>query len=93
MTEKIALIAAIVLPFWNIPLIARMVKRKSSADISLHWALGVWVCFILMAPEAFKSSDLVWKTFNIINLALFSLVIGVVLYYRRKKFSNKNSNN
>jgi hypothetical protein len=46
-----------------------------------------------MAPEAFKSSDLVWKTFNIINLALFSLVIGVVLYYRRKKFSNKNSNN
>lgn len=93
MTEKIALIAAIVLPFWNIPLIARMIKRKSSADISLHWALGVWVCFILMAPEAFKSSDLVWKTFNIINLALFSLVIGVVLYYRRKKFSNKNSNN
>jgi uncharacterized protein with PQ loop repeat len=93
MTEKIALIAAIVLPFWNIPLIARMVKRKSSADISLHWALGVWVCFILMAPEAFKSSDLVWKTFNIINLALFSLVIGVVLYYRRKKFSNQNSNN
>ncbi|MCF7874823.1 MAG: hypothetical protein K9L87_03700 [Candidatus Omnitrophica bacterium] len=92
MTEKIALIAAIVLPFWNIPLIARMVKRKSSADISLHWALGVWVCFILMAPEAFKSSDLVWKTFNIVNLALFSLVIGVVLYYRRKKFSNKNSN-
>ncbi|MCF7892212.1 MAG: hypothetical protein K9L96_04490, partial [Candidatus Omnitrophica bacterium] len=80
------------LPFWNIPLIARMVKRKSSADISLHWALGVWVCFILMAPEAFKSSDLVWKTFNIVNLALFSLVIGVVLYYRRKKFSNKNSN-
>ncbi|MCF7894956.1 MAG: hypothetical protein K9L69_02320 [Candidatus Omnitrophica bacterium] len=93
MTEKIALIAAIVLPFWNIPLIARMVKRKSSADISLHWALGVWICFILMAPEAFKSSDLVWKTFNIVNLALFSLVIGVVLYYRRKKFSNKNSNN
>ncbi len=90
MTEKIALIAAIVLPFWNIPLIARMVKRKSSADISLHWALGVWVCFILMAPEAFKSSDLVWKTFNIVNLALFSIVIAVVLYYRRKKFSSES---
>jgi uncharacterized protein with PQ loop repeat len=90
MTEKIALIAAIVLPLWNIPLIARMVKRKSSADISLHWALGVWVCFILMAPEAFKSSDLVWKTFNIVNLALFSMVIVVVLYYRRKKFSSED---
>ncbi|MCF7877691.1 MAG: hypothetical protein K9L95_06265 [Candidatus Omnitrophica bacterium] len=91
MTEKIALIAAIILPFWNIPLIARMIKRKSSADISLHWALGVWVCFILMAPEAFRSSDLVWKTFNIVNLALFSLVIIVVFYYRRKKFSNNQA--
>ncbi|MCF7872857.1 MAG: hypothetical protein K9L80_01450 [Candidatus Omnitrophica bacterium] len=90
MTEKIALIAAIVLPFWNIPLIARMIKRRSSADISLHWALGVWICFILMAPEAFKSSDLVWKTFNIVNLALFSLVIAVILYYRQKKFFPKN---
>ncbi len=90
MTEKIALIAAIILPLWNIPLIARMVKRKSSTDISLHWALGVWVCFILMAPEAFKSSDLVWKTFNIVNLALFSIVIIVVLYYRQKKFSSEN---
>ncbi|MCF7873563.1 MAG: hypothetical protein K9L84_04125 [Candidatus Omnitrophica bacterium] len=90
MTEKIALIAAIALPFWNIPLIARMIKRRSSADISLHWALGVWICFILMAPEAFKSSDLVWKTFNIVNLALFSLVIAVILYYRQKKFSPKN---
>ncbi|MCF7917134.1 MAG: hypothetical protein K9L61_05090 [Candidatus Omnitrophica bacterium] len=86
MTEKIALIAAIILPLWNIPLIARMVKRKSSADISLYWALGVWVCFILMAPDAFKSADLVWKTFNIVNLILFSVVILVVLYYRRKKY-------
>lgn len=86
MTEKIALIAAVILPLWNIPLIARMVKRKSSADISLYWALGVWSCFILMAPDAFKSADLVWKTFNIVNLILFSIVILVILYYRRKKY-------
>ncbi|MCF7869732.1 MAG: hypothetical protein K9L69_02910 [Candidatus Omnitrophica bacterium] len=91
MTKKIALIAAIILPFWNIPLIARMIKRRSSADISLHWALGVWICFILMAPEAFKSSDLVWKTFNIVNLALFSLVIVVVLFYRKKNSSQKTN--
>lgn len=90
MTEKIALIAAIILPLWNIPLIARMVKRKSSADISLHWALGVWFCFILMAPDAFKSADLVWKTFNIVNLVLFSIVIVVVFYYRQKKFSSES---
>ncbi len=89
MTQTIALIAAVVLPLWNIPLIARMIKRKSSADISLYWAAGVWTCFVLMAPEAFKSPDIVWKTFNIVNLVLFSVVLVVILYYRKKKFSRK----
>ena len=84
MTQKIALIAAIVLPFWNIPLIVRIIKRKSSRDISIFWVLGVWTCFLLMAPEAFKSSDPVWRIFNIVNLLLFTLVLGVVLVYRVK---------
>jgi len=85
MTQKIALIAAIVLPLWNIPLIVRIIKRKSSNDISIQWALGVWVCFLLMAPEAVKSPDPVWRTFNIVNLVLFSLVVVVVLAYRKRK--------
>ncbi len=82
--EKVALVAAIVLPLWNIPLIVRIVKRKSSQDISIHWALGVWVCFVLMAPDAFASSDVVWRAFNIANLILFSLVVIFVLAYRRR---------
>lgn len=84
MTEKIALIAAVILPLWNIPLIVRIVKRKSSKDISLYWALGVWICFLLMAPDAFKSADVVWRTFNIVNLILFTAVVTIVLLYRRK---------
>ena len=80
--EKVALIAAIVLPFWNIPLILRMIKRKSSKDISLYWALGVWICFLLMAPEGFRSEDPVWRIFNIINLILFSCVAVTVIIYR-----------
>ena len=83
--QKIALIAAIVLPLWNIPLIVRVIKRKSSKDISLYWALGVWVCFLLMAPDAFRSVDPVWRTFNIVNLILFSAVVVVVLVYRKGK--------
>ena len=70
MMHAIALIAAIVLPLWNIPLIIRIVKRRSSTDISLYWALGVWTCFLLMAPEAFHSSDMVWRVFNIVNLII-----------------------
>jgi len=81
--QKIALIAAIILPLWNIPLIVRIVKRKSSKDISIYWVLGVWTCFLLMAPEAFRSPDLVWRTFNIVNLILFTAVVIAVLVYRK----------
>lgn len=85
MMQKVAFIAAIVLPLWNIPLIVRIVKRRSSRDISMYWALGVWTCFILMAPSAFISADPVWKAFNIANLILFSLVVVFVLTYRKPR--------
>lgn len=83
--KNLAFIAAIVLPLWNIPLIVRVIKRKSSKDISIHWALGVWTCFLLMAPEAFRSPDPVWRTFNIVNLIFFTGVVVVVLAYRKTK--------
>ena len=81
--EKIALVAAIVLPLWNIPLIVRIIQRKSSQDISLYWVLGVWICFLLMAPQALQSADLVWRAFNTMNLILFTTVVIVVLKYRK----------
>jgi uncharacterized protein with PQ loop repeat len=85
MYKIIALIAAIVLPLWDIPLIVRVIKRKSSEDISLIWVIGVWVCFVIMAPSGFTSSDIVWKVFNISNLILFSAVLVTVLIYRKGK--------
>ncbi|NQT06128.1 MAG: hypothetical protein HQ575_01160 [Candidatus Omnitrophica bacterium] len=85
MLEKIALVAAIILPLWNIPLIVRIIKRRSSDDISIFWALGIWTCFVLMAPDALRSSDLVWRVFNIVNLIFFSAVVIAVLAYRKNK--------
>jgi uncharacterized protein with PQ loop repeat len=61
-TEKIAFCAAIILPLFNIPLIMKIIQRKSSADISLCWVLGVWICILLMAPSGFRSEDTVWRT-------------------------------
>lgn len=84
MIHKIALIAAIILPLWNIPLIIRIVKRRSSQDVSVYWVIGVWVCLLLMAPSGFVSSDIVWRVFNITNFVLFSLVVVTVLAYRNK---------
>lgn len=81
--KTVALIAAIILPFWNIPLIVRVIRRKSSKDLSIPWVIGVWVCFLLMAPEGLRSADIVWRTFNIVNLILFTAVVAVVLWYRK----------
>ena len=81
--EKIAFCAAIVLPLFNIPLIMKIIRRGSSADISLCWVLGVWICILLMAPSGFRSEDIVWRTFNYFNVVLFTVVAMVTLRYRK----------
>lgn len=85
MIQKMALIAALILPLCNIPLIVKIIKRKSSEDISIIWVLGVWICIVLMAPEAFHSTDKVWKVFNIVNLVFFTAVVISVFAYRKKR--------
>ena len=79
------MIGAIVLPLWNFPFIANIIKRKCADDVSLSWAVGVWVCIVLMFPAGMKSPDMIWRIYNYINLVCFTLVVATVLYYRRKK--------
>ena len=81
--QTIGLIAGVVMPLFNIPLIVRIIQRKSSADISLSWVMGVWVCALLMAPSGIMSKDIVWRCFNIVNLILFTGVVLAVLRYRK----------
>ena len=80
--EKLGWISAVVLPLWNIPLIVRIERRKSSKDMSLAWALGVFTCLIGMLPSGLQSPDAVFKAFTVVNLAIFSLVVVQVLRYR-----------
>lgn len=83
MIERIGLVASIMMPLWNIPLIVKIVRRRSAQDISMSWLWGVWVCSILMAPAGFISKDMVWRCFNIVNLVLFTGVVVAVLKYRK----------
>ncbi len=82
MIEIIGLVAAVVLPFWNIPLIIRIQKRCSSDDISLYWAFGVWTCLLLMMPSGLISDDIVFKAFTIANLLIFSVVVFQIVRFR-----------
>ncbi|MCK5012987.1 MAG: hypothetical protein KAS66_04140 [Candidatus Omnitrophica bacterium] len=81
--DKIAFFAAISLPLFNIPLIVKIIRRRSSQDISLFWVLGVWICILLMAPSGFRSEDIVWRTFNYFNVGFFTVVALVTVRYRK----------
>lgn len=76
-------VSAIVLPFWNIPLIMTIGRRKSSRDISLSWAFGVFACLVLMLPSGLVSPDPVFKAFTVVNVILFAGVVFQVMRYRR----------
>lgn len=81
--ETIGFWAAVVLPLWDIPLIAHVIKRKSSKDISLVWAFGLWLTSVLMAPSAFVSGDKMAMGFNVVNVVMLTLVVIVVFKYRK----------
>ena len=75
------MVAAVVLPLWNIPLIVRIHHRKSSHDVSLWWAFGVLGCMLLMMPSALVSPDPVYKVFMLVNLALFGTLVTQIVRY------------
>ena len=81
---KLGAVAGFILPFFNIPLILHIIKRKSSDDISLVWVIGVWVCILLMSPSALTSKDIAFRAFGITNLIFFTAVTFVTLWYRKK---------
>src|SRR4051794_38890540 len=80
--ESVALVSGVALPLFNIPLILRLLKRKSSQDMSLVWAVGVWVCIVLMMPQGLRSSDIAFKSYSVVNICFFSVVAFLVLKYR-----------
>ena len=73
--------AGAILPLFNIPLIMRIVKRKSADDISLIWLFGVWVCILLMSPAALTSQDFAFRAFGWMNLIFFTGVVVVTVKY------------
>ena len=76
------MVAAVVLPLWNIPLILRIRKRRSSQDLSVWWAVGVWGCLALMLPAGLASSDRVFQLFTVSNFILFSGVVIQIIRFR-----------
>ena len=82
------MISAIGMPFFDIPLIVRIVRRQSSEDISLVWTVGIYVCILGMLPSSLVSTDPILVAFSIVNTVLFTAVVIAVFRYHpifRKK--------
>lgn len=86
--QTLGLVSSIVLPFFNIPLMMRMIRRRSSQDLSLTWVIGVFLCLLGMLPAGLRSTDLIFKVFAVVNLIFFSGVTFLAVYFR---YSSANS--
>ncbi len=87
--EKVGVISSVTLPLFNIPLILKLIRRKSSEDFSLSWAVGVWVCIVLMTPQALRSPDIAFRAYGVVNIIFFTGVVFFILKYRQKSSSRK----
>ena len=67
MIYKLGMVSAVLMPFFDIPLIWRIVRRKSSEDISLVWTFGIWACILGMLPASLVSADPILKAFGIVD--------------------------
>lgn len=84
LAQNLGFAGALLMPLCNIPLIARIIKRKTSDDISLPWVFGVEICVLLMVPSSLSSADPVLKIFGVTNAFFFSIVTLVVWSYHSK---------
>ena len=90
MIKYLGMVSAVAMPFFDIPLIVRIVRRKSSEDISLVWVVGIYTCILGMLPSSLISIDPILVAFSIANTLLFTAVVIVVFMYHpivRKKNS------
>lgn len=81
MIQIVGMRSGIIMPLFNVPLILRIIRRRSSADIRLLWVIGVWSCVMAMLPSSMQPPDPVLVVFGIINSLFFSAVFFTVLYF------------
>ena len=84
LARNLGFAGALLMPLCNIPLIVRIIKRRSSNDISLPWVFGVEICVLLMVPSSLGSADPVLRLFGVTNAFFFSIVTFVVWHYHNR---------
>ncbi|HEX9453002.1 MAG TPA: hypothetical protein VGA27_01550 [Candidatus Binatia bacterium] len=82
MIQTVGMISGVIMPCFNIPLIVRIIRRRSSEDISLVWVVGAWICVMGMVPQSLQPPDSVLMTFGNVNGLFFTGVfVSVVIFH------------
>lgn len=81
--QVLGFFSSLILPFFNIPLMVRIWKRKSAEDLSLIWVLGIFFSLLGMLPAGLHSPDPIFKFFSLLNWIFFSGVTVLAVYFRR----------
>jgi len=92
MIRTLGMVSGIIMPFFNVPLIVRIIRWRSSEHISLVWVVGAWICVMGMLPQSLQSPDPVLLSFGFVNRLFFTGVFVSVLYFHpaiRKKFTRR----
>jgi uncharacterized protein with PQ loop repeat len=79
--KSFGMVSAIAMPLFDVPLVIRIIQRKSAEDISLVWVFGIEFCILGMLPSSLLSIDPILKAFAIVNTLLFTAVFIAVLCY------------
>ena len=87
--QTLGFVSSIALPFFNIPLMMRLIRRRSSQDLSLTWVIGVFLSLLGMFPAGLRSTDLIFRVFTVVNLAFFSGVTALAIYFRYSSAKSK----
>lgn len=81
MIQTLGMVSGIMMPFFNLPLMLRIIRRRSSQDISLVWVVGVWFCVMGLLPSSLQSPDPILLAFGVVNALFFTGVFLSVLYF------------
>jgi hypothetical protein len=77
----VGMASAVLMPFFDIPLMIRVIQRKSSEDISLIWVFGIEFCILGMFPSTWVSTDPILRAFGLVNAILFTAAFVAVVWF------------
>lgn len=81
--KELGYICSMIVPVFHIPLIMKLVRKKSSQEWSLLSVIGFWIATLGIQPWALMTDDRALTILNTLSLMFISVELVLVIKYRR----------